>query len=448
MFENLTDKLEQTFKRLRGHGRITEANVAESLREVRTALLEADVNFQVVKSFTDSVRSQAMGQDVLQSLTPDQQLIKIVREELIKILGGEAAGVDLKGRQPVVLMLVGLQGSGKTTTAVKLALHLKKQQKRTPYLVSADVYRPGAREQLRTLCDDNGLPVYDSGDSDAPLEICRAAVDKANQRLCDVLIVDTAGRLQIDEEMMQELVAIRAALEPRNIILTVDAMIGQDAVNQAQGFNDALDLTGTILTKMDGDARGGAALSVRSVVGKPVLYVGVGEKADALEPFFPDRMASRILGMGDVLSLIEKAEQAVDKKAAPKLEQRMRKGEFTLEDFQTQMQAIKKMGSIGSLLDMVPGGRKLTQQVDMSQAEKEIKRVEAIINSMTIKERRNPALLNGSRRRRIADGSGTTVTDVNRLMKQYMEMRKMMQRMKKSGGKRRGLLNRLSTPFQ
>ena len=448
MFENLTDKLEQTFKRLRGHGRITEANVAESLREVRTALLEADVNFQVVKSFTDSVRSQAMGQDVLQSLTPDQQLIKIVRGELIKILGGEAAGVDLKGRQPVVLMLVGLQGSGKTTTAVKLALHLKKQQKRTPYLVSADVYRPGAREQLRTLCDDNGLPVYDSGDSDAPLEICRAAVDKANQRLCDVLIVDTAGRLQIDEEMMQELVAIRAALEPRNIILTVDAMIGQDAVNQAQGFNNALDLTGTILTKMDGDARGGAALSVRSVVGKPVLYVGVGEKADALEPFFPDRMASRILGMGDVLSLIEKAEQAVDRKAAPKLEQRMRKGEFTLEDFQTQMQAIKKMGSIGGLLDMVPGGRKLTQQVDMGQAEKELKRVEAIINSMTLKERRNPALLNGSRRRRIADGSGTTVTDVNRLMKQYMEMRKMMQRMKKSGGKRRGLLNRLSTPFQ
>ena len=448
MFENLTDRLEQTFKRLRGHGRITESNVAESLREVRTALLEADVNLQVVKSFTDSVRSQAMGQDVLQSLTPDQQLIKIVREELIKILGGEAAEVDLKGRQPVVLILVGLQGSGKTTTAVKLALHLKKQQKRTPYLVSADVYRPGAREQLRTLCDENGLPVYDSGDGDAPLEICRAAVVKANQRLCDVLIVDTAGRLQIDEEMMHELVAIRAALEPRNIILTVDAMIGQDAVNQAQGFNDALDLTGVILTKMDGDARGGAALSVRSVVGKPVLYVGVGEKAGALEPFFPDRMASRILGMGDVLSLIEKAEQAVDRKAAPKLEQRMRKGEFTLEDFQSQMQAIKKMGSIGGLLDMVPGGRKLTQQVDMGQAEKELKRVEAIINSMTLKERRNPALLNGSRRRRIADGSGTTVADVNRLMKQYMEMRKMMQRMKKSGGKRRGLLNRLSMPFQ
>lgn len=448
MFENLTDKLEQTFKRLRGHGRITEANVAESLREVRTALLEADVHFKVVKSFTDSVRSRAMGQDVLQSLTPDQQLIKIVREEMVEVLGGEAAGVDLKGRQPVVLMLVGLQGSGKTTTAVKLALHLKKQQKRMPYLVSADVYRPAAREQLRTLCDDNGLPVYDSGDSDAPLEICRGALDKANQRLCDVLIVDTAGRLQIDEEMMQELVAIRGALEPRNIILTVDAMIGQDAVNQAQGFNDALDLTGVILTKMDGDARGGAALSVRSVVGKPVLYVGVGEKADALEAFFPDRMASRILGMGDVLSLIEKAEQAVDKKASPKLEQRMRKGEFTLEDFQTQMQAIKKMGSIGGLLDMVPGGRKLTQQVDMSQAEKELKRVEAIINSMTLKERRNPALLNGSRRRRIADGSGTSVTDVNRLMKQYMEMRKMMQRMKKSGGKRRGLMNRLSTPFQ
>ena len=448
MFENLTDKLEQTFKRLRGQGRITESNVAESLREVRLALLEADVNFKVVKGFMESVQAQALGQDVLQSLTPDQQLVKVVREELIKVLGGEAAGLDLKGRQPVVLMLVGLQGSGKTTTAVKLALHLKKQQKRTPYLVSADVYRPAAREQLRTLCDEHGLPVYDSGDSAAPVEICRNAVDKANQRLCDVLIVDTAGRLQIDEEMMQELVAIRSALEPRNIVLTLDAMIGQDAVNQAQGFNEALDLTGVVLTKMDGDARGGAALSVRSVVGKPVLYVGVGEKADALEPFFPDRMASRILGMGDVLSLIEKAEQAVDRKAAPKLEQRMRKGEFTLEDFQTQMQAIKKMGSIGGLLDMVPGGRKLSQQVDISNADKEMKRVEAIINSMTLKERRNPALLNGSRRRRIAQGSGTTVTDVNRLMKQFMEMRKMMQRMKKPGGKRRGMLGRLSMPFQ
>ncbi|MYE11339.1 MAG: signal recognition particle protein, partial [Gammaproteobacteria bacterium] len=296
MFENLTDKLEQTFKRLRGHGRITESNVAESLREVRLALLEADVNFKVVKSFIDSVRAKSMGRDVLESLTPDQQLIKIVREELVEILGGEAARVDLKGRQPVVLMLVGLQGSGKTTTAVKLALHLKQQQKRTPYLVSADVYRPAAREQLRTLCDEHGLPVYDSGDSSSPVEICRNAVDKANQRLCDVLIVDTAGRLHIDEELMQELVAIRAALEPRNILLTVDAMIGQDAVNQAQGFNEALDLTGVVLTKMDGDARGGAALSVRAVVGKPVLYVGVGEKADALEPFFPDRMASRILG--------------------------------------------------------------------------------------------------------------------------------------------------------
>ena len=448
MFENLTDKLEQTFKRLRGHGRITESNVAESLREVRMALLEADVNFKVVKGFIESVQAKSMGRDVLQSLTPDQQLVKIVREELVEILGGEAAGLDLKGRQPVVLMLVGLQGSGKTTTAVKLALHLKKQQKRTPYLVSADVYRPAAREQLRTLCDEHGLPAYDSGDSTAPVEICRNALAKADQRLCDVLIVDTAGRLHIDEELMQELVAIRSALEPRNILLTLDAMIGQDAVNQAQGFNEVLDLNGVILTKLDGDARGGAALSVRAVVGKPVLYVGVGEKADALEPFFPDRMASRILGMGDVLSLIEKAEQAVDAKAAPKLEQRMRKGEFTLEDFQTQMQAIKKMGSIGGLLDMVPGGRKLSQQVDMSNAEREIKRVEAIINSMTLKERRNPALLNGSRRRRIADGSGTTVTDVNRLMKQFMEMKKMMQRMKKPGGKRRGMPGRLSMPFQ
>ena len=448
MFEILTEKLEQTFKQLRGHGRITEANVAESLRDVRLALLEADVNLKVVKSYMDSALAKAMGQGVLQSLTPDQQLIKIVREELLGILGGEAASVDLKGRQPVVLMLVGLQGSGKTTTAVKLALQLKKQQKRIPYLVSADVYRPAAKEQLSTLCNEHGLPVYDSGNNMVPVEICRNAIDKANQLLCDVLIVDTAGRLHADDALMQELVEIRLALEPRNILLTLDAMIGQDAVNQAQGFNEALDITGVILTKMDGDARGGAARSVRAVLGKPVLYVGVGEKANALEPFFPDRLASRILGMGDVLSLIEKAEHAIDKKAAKKLEGRMNKGEFTLEDFQTQMQAVKKMGSIGGLLDMVPGGHKLGQGVDIVQAEKGLKQVEAIINSMTLKERRKPALLNGSRRRRIADGSGTTVADINRLMKQFMEMKKMMQRMKKSGGKRRGMPGGLSMPFQ
>jgi len=447
MFESLTDKLEQTFKKLRGHGKVTEKNVEESLRDVRLALLEADVNFKVVKEFIESVKAQAMGQEVLQSLTPDQQLIKVVRQELINVLGGHDGELELKGPQPIVIMLVGLQGAGKTTTAVKLALHLKKEKKRTPYLVSADVYRPAAKEQLQTLCEAEGLPTYRSAEDESPLDICRNAFTEANRQLCDVLIVDTAGRLHIDSELMDELVAIREALEPRNILLIADAMIGQDAVNQAQGFRERLDLTGIVLTKMDGDARGGAALSMRNVVGKPVLFVGVGEKTDALEPFFPDRVASRILGMGDVLSLIEKAEQAYDKKEATKIERLAQKGQFSLEDFQTQMQTMKKMGSIGDLLGMVPGGRKLTQQMNVPAAEKEFRRVEAIINSMTPHERRNPAVLNGSRRRRIAQGSGTTVTDINRLMKQFMEMKKMIQRMKKMGGKRRGMLNRLPMPF-
>jgi len=447
MFESLTDKLELTFKKLRGHGRITEKNVEESLRDIRLALLEADVHFKVVKDFIDSLKARAIGQEVLQSLTPDQQLIKIVQQELIQVLGSPQSDLEFKGPQPVVIMLVGLQGAGKTTTAVKLALHLRKEKKRTPYLVSADIYRPAAEEQLRTLCDAAGLPSYRSQGSASPLEICRDALSTANRQLCDVLIIDTAGRLHIDSDLMEELVGIRGALSPRNILLVADAMIGQDAVRQAQGFSEQLDLTGIVLTKMDGDARGGAALSMRKVVGKPVLFVGVGEKTDALEPFFPERIASRILGMGDVLSLIEKAEQAYDKKEAAKMERLAQKGQFSLEDFQAQMQAMKKMGSIGDLLGMVPGGRKLTQQMDMGAAEKEFKKVEAIINSMTSYERRNPAILNGSRRRRIAQGSGTTVTDINRLMKQFMEMRKMVQRMKKMGGKRKGLRNRLPMPF-
>jgi signal recognition particle subunit SRP54 len=447
MFESLTDKLELTFKKLRGHGRITEKNIDESLRDIRLALLEADVNFKVVKEFIEAVKRQAIGEEVLQSLTPDQQLIKIVRQELTNVLDSPQADLELKGPQPVIIMLVGLQGSGKTTTAVKLALHLRKEKKRTPYLVSADVYRPAAKEQLRTLCEAVDLPTYQSDDNASPLELCRNALSMANRQLCDVLIIDTAGRLHIDSDLMDELVGIRDGLSPRNILLVADAMIGQDAVKQAQGFSEQLDLTGIILTKMDGDARGGAALSMRKVVGKPVLFVGVGEKTDALEPFFPDRVASRILGMGDVLSLIEKAEQAYDKKEAAKIERLARKGQFSLEDFQTQMQAMKKMGSIGDLLGMVPGGRKLSQQMDMSAAEKELKKVEAIINSMTLYERRNPAVLNGSRRRRIAQGSGTTVADINRLMKQFMEMRKMVQRMKKMSGKQKGFFNRLPMPF-
>lgn len=448
MFESLTDKLELAFKRLRGQGKITEQNIGESLREVRMALLEADVNFKVVRRCMESIRAQALGQEVLTSLTPDQQLIKILKEHLVNLLGRDRHPLDLAGRHPVVVMLVGLQGSGKTTTAVKLALRLKKEQKRTPLLVSADVYRPAAREQLSTLCHGHGLPVYEPASDDSPIAICKNAVVQAQQRLCDLLIVDTAGRLHIDDDLMTELEAMRNELQPRQILLISDAMTGQDAVQQAQGFNERLDLSGIILTKMDGDSRGGAALSMREVVGKPIVYVGVGEKVDALEPFFPDRMASRIMGMGDVLSLIEKAERVYDEKEAVKINKITRKGDFSLEDFKAQLEMMKKMGSIGDLLNLVPGARQLGQQVDMGNAERDLKRTEAIINSMTSDERRNPVILNGSRRRRIAQGSGTTVTDVNRLMKQFMEMKKLLQKMKKMRGKRKGLMGRLSIPFQ
>ncbi|HEX9880175.1 MAG TPA: signal recognition particle protein [Candidatus Binatia bacterium] len=435
MFESLTEKLELTFKRLRGQGKITEKNIEESLREVRFALLEADVNFKVVKSFVESVKAEALGQEVLLSLTPDQQLIKIVQRELVAALGGERAELNLKGAPPQVVMLVGLQGSGKTTTLAKLALHLKGEMKRTPYLVPADVYRPAAAEQLKVLAEEVGVPIYPLRPDMKPLDICREALQEAKKHFCDLVLVDTAGRLHIDAELMGELQKLQTELRPHHTLLVVDAMTGQDAVNQAQRFSEALDLTGIILTKMDGDARGGAALSMREMVGKPILFAGVGEKLNALEPFAPDRLASRILGMGDVLTLIEKAEQAHEEKITERLAKQAQKGAFSLEDFQSQMQMMKKMGSVGELMDMIPGARKLTQKVDMSQAEKEISRVEAIINSMTRQERRNPNILNGSRRRRIASGSGTTVTDVNRLIKQFLQMKKLMQRMSRMGGK-------------
>jgi signal recognition particle subunit SRP54 len=343
-------------------------------------------------------------------------------------------------------MLVGLQGSGKTTTLAKLARHLKKDKKRSPYLVPADVYRPAAIEQLKILGGELGLPVYDSDPQREPVSLCRQAFDEAKRRFADVLLIDTAGRLHIDEELMLELTAIKDAVRPHQILFVADAMTGQDAVNQAIGFEAKLGLTGIILTKLDGDARGGAALSIREMVGKPILFSGVGEKLDALEPFYPDRLASRILGMGDVLSLIDKVQQNVEAKEAARLQKAFQKQQFTLEEFQLQLQQIKRMGSMSSLLEMIPGGKKLASQVDAEQAEKEIKRVEAIINSMTLQERRNPAILNGNRRRRIADGSGTTVTDVNRLMKQFMEMKKMMQRVGKLGVK--SLFGRMPNPFQ
>jgi signal recognition particle subunit SRP54 len=445
MFESLTDKLELTFKKLRGQGKISEKNIDEALREVRLALLEADVHITVVKNFLDAVRIKSLGQEVLQSLTPEQQFIKIVRDEMVNVLGGEHRELDLKTAPPAVIMLVGLQGSGKTTTLAKLAGHLRKDHKRSPYLVPADIYRPAAIEQLKILGQELELPVHNSNPELSPVVLCQQALEEAKKRFCDVLLIDTAGRLHIDEELMQELLSIKDAVRPHQILFVADAMTGQDAVNQASGFDSQLGLTGIILTKLDGDARGGAALSIRQMVGKPILFSGVGEKLEAFEPFYPDRLASRILGMGDVLSLIDKVQQNVEQKEAVRLQKAFQKQQFTLEEFQLQLQQIKKMGSVGSLLELIPGGKKFASQVDAEKAEQEMKRVEAIINSMTLEERRNPAILNGGRRRRIAQGSGTTVTDVNRLMKQFMEMKKMMQRVSKLG--MRSLFSRMPNPF-
>src|SRR5918995_7320503 len=445
MFESLTERLELTFKKLRGQGKISEKNIDDALREVRLALLEADVHVKVVKTFLDSVKEKSLGQEVLQSLTPEQQFLKIVRDELIALLGGEHHSLELKAAPPVVIMLVGLQGSGKTTTLAKLARHLNRDQKRTPFLVPADVYRPAAIEQLKILGAEIELPVYDSNPQSSPVTICKQALDEAKKRFCDLLLIDTAGRLHIDEELMQELKLIKGAVNPHQILFVADAMTGQDAVNQALGFDQQLGVSGVILTKLDGDARGGAALSIRQMVGKPILFAGMGEKLEALEPFYPDRLASRILGMGDVLSLIDKVQQNVEQKEAARIQKAFQKQQFTLEEFQLQLQQIKRMGSVGSLLEMIPGGKKIASQVDTEHAEKEMKHIEAIINSMTLEERRNPAILNGSRRRRIAQGSGTSVTDVNRLMKQFLEMKKMMQKVSKGGMK--ALFSRMPNPF-
>jgi signal recognition particle subunit SRP54 len=445
MFESLSDKLELTFKRLKGQGKITEKNIDEALRDVRLALLEADVHIKVVRKFLESVKAKSLGQEVLGSLTPEQQFIKIVHGEMVQILGGEHRELDLKTAPPVGILLVGLQGSGKTTTVAKLARHLKKERKRSPFLVPADIYRPAAIDQLKILGKELDLPVYDSNPDTSPVTICRQALDQARKRFYDVLLIDTAGRLHIDDELMRELTTLTDAVQPHHILLVADAMTGQDAVNQAIGFDSKLNLSGIILTKLDGDARGGAALSIREMVGKPIFFSGVGEKLDALEPFYPDRLASRILGMGDVLSLVEKVQQHVEQKEAARLQKAIQKQQFTLEEFQLQLQQIKRMGSMGSLLEMIPGGKKLAGQVDTEQAEHEIKRIDAIINSMTLQERRDPAILNGSRRRRIAQGSGTTVTDVNRLIKQFMEMKKMMQRVNKLG--MRSLFSRMPNPF-
>jgi len=436
MFESLGEKLEAVFRRLRGHGTLTEKNIEEAMREVRLALLEADVNFRVVKDFVDRVKSQSLGQEVLASLSPGQQVVKIVNAELVALLGGQYSDLNLSAPPPVVIMLVGLNGSGKTTTTGKLARFLKLERRRSPYLIPADTYRPAAIDQLRIIAGEVGVPVHptpNDGSAGDPVAVAQAGVDAARRQGNDVVLIDTAGRRQIDEELMVELERMKAAVHPHQTLLVADAMTGQEAVNVATGFHNRLALDGVILTKVEGDARGGAALSLRAVAGKPILFVGVGEKLDALEPFHPERAASRILGMGDVLSLIEKAEKVYDQRQAEILEKKLRKNQFTLEDFQAQMSMVKKMGSVTDLVSMLPGGKKLLQGADTEAAEKEFKHIEAIMSSMTREERQKPEILNGSRRRRIASGSGTSVAEVNRFLKQYLEAKKMMSKISKLG---------------
>lgn len=438
MFDTLTEKLNAVFKKLSGKGRLSEADVDEALRQVRLALLEADVNFKVVKDFLARVRDRAVGEEVMRSLTPAQAVIKIVNEELIQTLG-EPANIDLAGHPPHVIMLVGLQGSGKTTTAAKLALQLRKHGQ-TPLLVAADTRRPAAIQQLQTLGKQIDIPVHSESTSIPPPTICTNAVKRASDGAYSIVLLDTAGRLHIDDELMQELEEIKTKARPQEALLVVDAMTGQEAVRVADEFHKRVGLTGLILAKVDGDARGGAALSIRSVTGVPIKYLGVGEKIDALEEFHPDRLASRILGMGDVLTLIERAQEHLDQEAAQKAAERLLKAQFDFEDFLAQLQQIKKLGPLSQLLGMVPGLNQVAKDLPADLTDKQFKRVEAIISSMTREERRHPELLNGSRRKRIAMGSGTTVNDVNQLVSQFKLMQHMMQQLK--SGKMSGLFSR------
>ena len=441
MFENISDRLNSVFKKLKGHGKLTEKNIEEGLKEVRLALLEADVHYKVVKKFIADIKNRALGQEVMESLTPGQQVVKIVNEELTEVMGSRHEELKLSGPAPVSIMLVGLQGSGKTTTAGKLAAFLRKKG-RKPYLVPADVYRPAAIEQLKKLGEQLTVPVFPSVVESDPVQICQDARTAAQQEGCDILLLDTAGRLHIDEELMSELCRIKDAVKPSDILLVADAMTGQDAVNIAKSFDETLDIGGVILTKLDGDARGGAAISIKAVTDKPIKFVGVGEKLSALEPFHPDRMSSRILGMGDVLTMIEKAQSIVDEKQAVELEKKLRKSQFTLEDFRDQLIQIRKMGSLTDLLGMIPGIGKIKQLKNLEVDEQEFVKIEAAINSMTPQERRQHTIINGSRRKRIANGSGTSVQDVNRLLKNYTQLLKMMKKITKGGmrGLGRGML--------
>ncbi len=432
MFDNLSDRLESVFKKLKGHGKLTEKNIEEGLREVRMALLEADVHYRVAKQFIADVKSRALGQEVMKSLTPGQQVVKIVNDELRELMGSANEELTLSGPTPIPIMLVGLQGSGKTTTAGKLATLLRKKG-RTPYLAPVDVYRPAAIDQLQKLGRELSVPVYPSETGMDPATICREARTAAQKEGCDTVLIDTAGRLHVDQELMDELVRIKAAIQPSDTLLVADAMTGQDAVNIAKSFDDALDIGGVVLTKMDGDARGGAALSIKAVTGKPIKFMGVGEKLNDLEPFHPDRLARSILGMGDVLSFIEKAQESVDEEKAAELERKLRKSQFTLEDFRDQMAQVRKMGPLEDLLGMIPGMGKMKAMKGVKVDERELVKIEAMINSMTPEERRNHAMINGSRRRRIAKGSGTTVQDLNRMLKNYTQVMKMVKKMSKGG---------------
>lgn len=444
-FEGLSEKLQGVFQGLKGKGSLTEADINAAMREVKLALLEADVNFKVVKEFVASVKEKSLGEEVMASLTPGQQVIKIVNEELTELMGGAGSKLTYSPKGFTVYMMVGLQGTGKTTTCGKLANYLKKNGK-NPMLCACDIYRPAAIDQLEVVGKAVDTPVFTMRDCKQPEKIALAAMKEAERKGCNVLIVDTAGRLQIDEELMEELVTLKSAVKPHEILLVVDALTGQDAVNAAEGFHQKLGIDGIIMTKMDGDSRGGAALSTKKVTGRPIKFVGMGEKFDALEPFHPERMASRILGMGDMLTLIEKAQEDYDEKKAIELERKIRKNSFTLEDFLEQMGQIKKMGGIGKVLDMMPGmgaNNKAMKNMDMQKSEKEFAQMEAIIQSMTRKERENPSILNASRRRRISAGSGQPVSKINQLVKRYEESRKMMKRFMGKGGK----MNRMFRGF-
>ncbi len=429
MFEDLSDKLGSAFQSLSGHGKISDVNIAETVREIRRALLDADVNYEVARSFTDKVKDQAMESGVLQGVSPGQQFTKIVYDELVTILGEEHESIRFANTPPTIILIAGLQGSGKTTFTAKLARYLK-EQNHTPLLAAADVYRPAAIDQLKTLAEQIDVPVYSIEEKDA-VRVAREAVQEARKAACDVVIIDTAGRLHVDEAMMNEVAEIKQKLKPNEILFVVDSMTGQDAVNTAREFNQRIDFDGVVLTKLDGDTRGGAALSITSVVEKPIKFVSTGEKLDALSEFYPDRMAQRILGMGDVVSLVEKAQNQYDEKEAAKLQKKIRTNDFNLEDFVEQLQQIKKMGSISDLVGMLPGANQALKDVEVD--DDAFKPIEAIISSMTVEERQNPDVLNGSRRRRIAQGSGTTVREVNELLKQFEQMKKMMKTMSKMG---------------